>query len=74
MLEASEMNAFRWLAKISHTDWEKEEDIDIKALEDTIVKNIEQKQLSWYGHMLHKANYRLPNQERIALLSPKEKR
>lgn len=63
MLEATEMDALRRSARISRMDRVRNEDIRRRVgLEDTIIKDFEQKQLTWYGHVQRMADYRLPKQ------------
>ena len=70
---ATEMDGFRRSSRISRKD--RIRNVTIRqqtGLEETIMKEIEQKQLTWYGHVQRMAEGRLP---RIALRwMPKQKR
>ena len=70
-VEATEMDALRRSSRISR----KERNVTIRqqiGLEETIIKEIEQNQLTWYGHVQRMAEGRLP---KIALKwIPKQKR
>lgn len=60
-LEAVEMDAMRRLLKISRMDKIRNENIKQKmGIEGTIVQDIEQKQLTWYGHINRMDDKRLP--------------
>jgi hypothetical protein len=67
------MNALRRSSRISRKD--KIRNVTIRqqiGLEETIIKEIEQNQLTWYGHVQRMAEGRLP---KIALKwRPKQKR
>jgi hypothetical protein len=71
--EAAEMDALRRSSRMSRK--ERIRNVTIRqqiGLEETIVKGIEQKQLTWYGHVQRMAEGRLP---KIALKwMPKQKR
>jgi hypothetical protein len=71
--EATEMDALRRSCRISRKDRIGNVTIGKQiGLEETIVKEMEQKQLTWYGHVQRMAEGRLP---KIALkLMPKQKR
>jgi len=72
-VEATEMDALRRSSRISRK--ERIRNVTIRqqiGLEETIVKEIEQNQLTWYGHVKRMAEGRLP---RTALKwMPKQKR
>jgi len=72
-VEATEMDAFRRSSRISRK--ERIRNVTIRqqiGLEETIIKEIEQNQLTWYGHVQRIAEERLP---KIALKwMPKQKR
>jgi hypothetical protein len=72
-VEATEMDALRRSSRISRK--ERIKNVTIRqqnGLEETIVKEIEQNQLTWYGHVQRMAEARLP---KIALKwTPKQKR
>ena len=72
-VEATEMDVLRRSSRISRK--ERIRNVTIRqqiGLEETIVKEIEQKQLTWYGHVQRMVEGRLP---KIALkLMPKQKR
>jgi hypothetical protein len=72
-VEATEMDAMRRSSGISRKD--RIRNVTIRqqiGLEETIIKEIEKKQLIWYGHIQKLAEERLP---RIALRwMPKQKR
>jgi hypothetical protein len=61
-VETTEMNALRRSSRISRK--ERIRSVTIRQqieLEDTIIKEIEQNQLTWYGHVQRMAEGRLPN-------------
>ena len=72
-MEATEMYALRRSSRISRKD--RIRNITIRqqiGLEETIMKEIEQNKLTWYGHVQRMAEERLP---KIALKwMPKQKR
>ena len=72
-VEATEMDALRRSSRISRN--ERIRNVTIRqqiGLEETIIKEIEQNQLTWYGHVQRMAERRLP---KIAFkLMPKQKR
>jgi len=72
-VEATEMDALRRSSRISRT--ERIRNVTIRqriGLEEPIIKEIEQNQLTWYGHVQRMAEGRLP---KTALKwMPKEKR
>jgi hypothetical protein len=72
-VEATEMDALRRSSRISRK--ERIRNVTTRqqiGVEETIVKEIEQKQLTWYDHVQRMAEGRLP---KIALKSiPKQKR
>jgi len=72
-VEATEMDALRRSSRISRK--ERIKNVTIRKqieLEETIIKEIEQNQLTWYGHVQRMAEGRLP---KIALKwMPKQKR
>jgi len=72
-VEATEMDALRRSSRISRKD--RIRNVTIRqqiGLEETIIKEIEQNQLTWYGHVQRMAEERLP---KIALKGmPKQKR
>ena len=72
-VEATEMDALRRSSRISRKD--RIRNVTIRqqiGLEETIIKEIEQNQLTWYGHVQRMAEERLP---KIALKwMPKQKR
>jgi hypothetical protein len=60
-VEATEMYALRRFSRISRKD--KIRNVTIRqhiGLEETIIKEIEQKQLTWYGNVQRMAEGRLP--------------
>ena len=60
-MEATEMDALRRSSRISRKD--RIRNVTIRqqiGLEETIVKEIEQNQLTWYGHVQRMAEERLP--------------
>ena len=71
-VEATEMDALRRSSRISR---KRIRNVTVRqqiGLEETIIKEIEQNQLTWYGHVQRLAKGRLP---RIALKwMPKQKR
>jgi len=72
-VEATEMDALRRSTRISR----KERIINVTirqqiGLEETIIKEIEQNQLTWYGHVQRMAEGRLP--KIVLQLMPKQKR
>jgi len=71
--EATEMDGLRRSSRISRTDRIRNVTIKHKiGLEETIIKQIEQNQLTWYGHVQRMAKGRLP---KIAMKwMPKQKR
>ena len=72
-VEATEMDAQRRSSRISRK--ERIRNVTIRqqiGLEETIVKEIEQKQLTWYGHVQRMVEGRLP--EIILKWMPKQKR
>jgi hypothetical protein len=70
-VEATEMDASRRSSRISRKDRNVTTRQQI-GLEETIMKEIEQNQLTWYGHVQRMAEVRLP---KIALMwMPKERR
>jgi hypothetical protein len=73
LVEATEMDVMRRSSRISRKD--RVRNVTIRqqiGLEDTIIKGIEQNQLTWYGHVQRLAEGRLP---KIALKwIPKQKR
>jgi len=73
IIKATEMDALRRSSKISRRD--RIRNITIRqqiGLEETIIKELEQNQLKWYGHVQRMAEERLP---KIALKwMPKQKR
>ena len=72
-IEATEMDALRRSSRISRKDKIRNTTIRQQmGIEESIIKEIEQKQLTWYGHVQRMAEERLP---RIALRwIPKQKR
>lgn len=51
-LEAVEMKAFKRMMGISKRDRRRNEEVRTQVgIEDTIIKDIEEKQLMWYGHV-----------------------
>jgi len=72
-VEATEMDALRRSSRISRK--ERIKNVTIRqqiGLEETVVKEIEQNQLTWYGHVQRMVEERLP---KIALKwMPKQKR
>jgi hypothetical protein len=72
-VEATEMDALRRSSRISRKDKIRNETIRQQiGLEETIIKEIEQNQLTWYGHVKRMAEGRLP---KITLKwMPKQKR
>jgi hypothetical protein len=67
-VEATEVDALRRSSRISRKDKIRQQ----IGLEETIIKEIEQNQLTWYGHVQRMAEGRLP---KIALKwMPKQKR
>jgi len=72
-VEATEMDALRRSSRISRK--ERIRNVTIRqqiGLEETIIKGMEQNQLTWYGHVQRMAEERLP---KIALKwTPKQKR
>ena len=72
-VEATEMDALRRSSRISRKD--RIRNVTIRqqiGLEETIIKEIEQNQLTWYGHVHRMAEERMP---KIALeWMPKQKR
>ena len=72
-MEATKMDALKRSSKISRKDRIRNVTIRQKiGLEETIIKEIEQNQLTWYGHVQRMAEERLP---KIALKwMPKQKR
>ena len=72
-VEATEMDVLRRSSRISRKD--RIRNVTIRqqiVLEETIIKEIEQNQLTWYGHVQRMAEERLP---KIALKwMPKQKR
>jgi len=72
-VEATEMNGLRRSSRISRKD--RIRNVTMRqqiGLEETIIKEIEQNQLKWYGHIQRMAEERLP---KIALKwMPKQKR
>jgi len=72
-VEATEMDALKRSSRISRK--ERIRNVTMKqqiGLEETIIKKIEQNQLTWYGHVQRMAEGRLP---KIALKwIPKQKR
>jgi hypothetical protein len=72
-VEATEMDALRRYSRISRKD--KIRNVTVRqqiGLEETIIKEIEQNQLTWYGHFQRMAEGRLP---KIALnWMPKQRR
>ena len=72
-MEATEMDALRRSSRISRKDRIKSVTIRQQiGLEETIIKEIEQNQLTWYGHVQRMTEGRLP---KIALKwMPKQKR
>ena len=62
-LETTEMDAIRRAMRISRRDKIRNEDIRQQmGIEGTIVNDIEQKQLIWYGHVQRMHNERIPKQ------------
>ena len=72
-VEATEMNALRRYSSISRKDGIRNVTIRQQiGLEETIIKETEQNQLTWYGHVQRMTEGRLP---KIALKwMPKQKR
>ena len=71
-MEATEMDALRRSSRISRKDRIRNVTIRQTGLEETIIKETEQNQLTWYGHVQRMAEERLP---KIALKwIPKQKR
>jgi len=74
-VEATEMDVLRRTSRISRKERIRNATTSIRqqiGLEETIVKGIEQNQLTWYGHVQRMAEGRLP---KIALKwMPKQKR
>jgi hypothetical protein len=72
-VEATEMDALRRSSRLSRKERIKNVSVGQQiGLEETIVKEIEQNQLTWYGHVQRKVEGRLP---KIALKwMPKQKR
>lgn len=72
-LEATEMDALRRAARISRRDRIRNEEVKRRmGIEGTIIQDIEQKQLVWYGHIKRMNNNRLP--KRIMDWFPNRKR
>ena len=72
-VETTEMDALRRSSRISRK--ERIRNVTIKqqiGLEETIVKEIEQNQLTWYGHVQRMAEGRLP--KIVLKWIPKQKR
>ncbi|KAJ3662828.1 hypothetical protein Zmor_007153 [Zophobas morio] len=62
-IEATEIDALKRSSRISRMDRIKNEEIRRKMKqEETVIKDIERRQLSWYGHVKHMDNNRLPKQ------------
>lgn len=75
MLEATEMDALRRSARISRVDRIRNEDIRQEmGLQDTIIRDIEGKQLTWYGHVQRMTDHRLPKQVMTWIPQHKRKR
>ena len=71
-VEATKMDALRRSSRISRKD--RIRNVTIRqqiGLEETIIKEIEQNQLTWYGHVQRMAEGRLP--KRALKLMPKQK-
>jgi len=72
-VEATEMDALRRSSRISRKDRIRSVTVRQKiGLEETIIKEIEQNQLTWYGHVQRMAEERLPKIELKWM--PKQKR
>ena len=72
-VETTEMDALRRSSRISRKD--RIRNVTIRqqiGLEETIIKEIEQNQLTWYGHVQRMAEERLP--KRALKWMPKQKR
>ena len=71
-VEATEMDALRRFSRISRKDRIRNVTVRQIRLEEPIIKEIEQNQLTWYGHVQRMAEGRLP---KITLMwMPKQKR
>ncbi|XP_045462181.1 uncharacterized protein LOC123672210 [Harmonia axyridis] len=63
MLEATEMDALRRFTRISRLDRVRNEDVrQIMGRADTVIEEIEQRQLSWYVHVQRMTDHRIPKQ------------
>lgn len=63
MLETTEMDALKRSARISRADRIRNEEIQQRMeIQDTIMDDIERKQLTWYGYVQRMEDHRLPEQ------------